>query len=67
MQTAKVSDLTGKNLKQKESEQVQKVKVKRKQEREPIQRHLGPRYTEGVGMQEAEERQAGHVLKITIF
>lgn len=67
LQTANVSDLTGKNLKQKESEQVLKLKVKGKQETEPIQRHSGPGYTEGVGVQKAKERQACHMLKITIF
>lgn len=67
LQAAKVSDLTGKNLKQKESDQVLKPKVKGEQETETIQRHLGPGYTEGVGLQEAKERQAGHVLKITVL
>lgn len=57
LQTAKVSDLTGKNLKQKESEQVLKPKVKGKQETEPIQRNLGSGYSEGVGVQEAEGRE----------
>lgn len=65
LQTAKVSDLTGKKLKLKQSEQVLKPKVKGKQETEPIQRHLGPGHTEGVGVQEAKERLTCHVLKIT--
>lgn len=65
LQTAKVSDLTGKKLKLKHSEQVLKPKVKGKQETEPIQRHSGPGCTEGVGVQEAKERPACHVLKIT--
>lgn len=41
-----------------ETEQILKLKVKGKQETEPVQRHLGPGYTEGVRVQEAKERQA---------